>query len=235
LLAVGLLALLGTIPAYLFYDEFRKVQSEDPEVWKDDIAGLVEGTRRRGELPDAVLFVGSSSVRFWRTLERDMQPLVTIRHGFGGAKLADLEFYAEQLVSAFGPRAVVVFAGTNDLHPGNTKPPEVLLETYRRFIARVRTDLPLVPIYYIGITPTPMRWEVWDAIRETNRLIREYCEEEAGLNYIETGPLLLGADGTPNRDNYRFDGLHLSARGYAIWTDVIRARLMEDLNVDAID
>ncbi len=29
-------------------------------------------------------------------------------------------------------------------------------------------------------------------------------------------------------DNYLFDGLHLGADGYAIWTDVIRPRLLAD-------
>ncbi len=232
-IAITALVVVGAIPAYLLYGEIQKAMSEDPEVWRDDVASLVEETRTRGEQPDAVLFIGSSSIRLWGTLERDMQPLPVIQHGFGGAKLLDLEFYADELVNAFAPRAVVVFAGSNDLQPGDTKPPRVLLETYRRFVTRIRTELPSIPIYYIGITPTPLRWEVWDAIRETNQQIRKFCDEQAGLHYIETGPLLLGADGTPDRDNYRFDGLHLSARGYAIWTDVIRNHLMRDLNATA--
>ena len=46
--------------------------------------------------------------------------------------------------------------------------------------------------------------------------------------YIETGPALM-SDGQPDRDNYIFDGLHLSDAGYAIWTDIIRSRLLDDL------
>ena len=125
--------------------------------------------------------------------------------------------------------AVVVFAGTNDIHPGNTKPPEQLLATYQRFIAKVRADLPDAPIYYIAITPSPLRWEVWDIAQQANQLIAEYSEREPGLFVIDTGPSLLGADGTPNRDNYVFDGLHLSEAGYAIWTELIRERLLADL------
>lgn len=229
---LGLVVVLGAIPAYTLYDELRKAASEDPRVWAQSVAELVRDTRARGELEGAVLFIGSSSIRFWSTLDRDMQPMVTIRHGFGGAKLADVEFYAEELVNAFAPRAVVVFAGTNDLSPGNTKPPEVLLDTYRGFVAKVRADLPSTQIYFIGITPTLLRWDVWDIIRDTNELIRGFCEEQTRLHYIETGPPLLGPDGEPNADNYRFDGLHLSERGYEIWTDIIRERLMKDLNVN---
>lgn len=227
---LGIEVVLATVPAYKIFSELRKAASEDPRVYADDVAALVLGTKERGELVAPVLFIGSSSIRFWETLDRDMQPLVTIRHGFGGSKLADVEFYAEELVTAFAPRAVVVFAGTNDISPGNTKPPEVLFATYQRFVAKVRATLPSVQIFYIGITPSILRWEVWDEAQATNQLIAEFCELQAGLYYIETGPNLLGADGKPNSDNYRFDGLHLSARGYAIWTDVIQSRLLKDLD-----
>ena len=49
------------------------------------------------------------------------------------------------------------------------------------------------------------------------------------LHVIDTGPELLGADDTPDPDNYIFDGLHLSDDGYAIWARLIRSRLLADL------
>jgi len=228
-IALGVLVLLAAFPAYRLYVEIQKAVSEDPAVYAEDVEELVARTREGPVSEDAVVFIGSSSIRLWSTLGRDMQPLPVIQHGFGGAKLADVEFYAERLVNPFDPRAVVVFAGTNDLQPGASKSPEVLLETYRRFVERVRTDLPKVPIYFIGITPSPMRWEIWDQAQETNRRVREWSAGDPTLFYIETGPSLLGEGGEPDPDNYMFDRLHLSAKGYAIWTEIIRARLLEDL------
>ena len=228
-LLLGITVILAAIPAYRLYIEVRKSLSEDPAVYAEDVAVLVARTQE-GPLPeDAVVFIGSSSIRLWSTLERDMQPLAVIQHGFGGAKLADIEFYAERLVNPFDPRAVVVFAGTNDLQPHASKSPEVLLKTYQGFVERVRTDLPNVPIYFIGITPSPRRWAIWDEAQETNRLVREWSDRTPALFYIETGPALLGADGEPDADNYMLDGLHLSAQGYAIWTKIIRSRLMKEL------
>ncbi len=226
---LGVAVLLAAFPAYRLYVEIRKAVNEDPAVYAEDIADLVAQTREGPMAEDAVIFIGSSSIRLWSTLERDMQPLPVVRHGFGGAKLADVEFYAERLVNPFDPRAVVVFAGTNDLQPRRSKAPEVLLETYRRFVERVRADLPKVSIYFIGVTPSPLRWEIWDQAQETNRLVREWSARDPTLFYIETGPALLGEGGEPDADNYMFDGLHLSAQGYAIWTEIIRTRLMEDL------
>jgi len=234
-LLLGVAILLAAFPAYRLYVEIRKSISEDPTVYAEDIADLVAQTRAGPAPEGAVVFIGSSSIRLWSTLERDMRPLPVVQHGFGGAKLADVEFYAERLVSPFDPRAVVVFAGTNDLRPGASKSPEILLGTYQRFVERVRADLPSVPIYFIGITPSLRKWAIWDQAQETNRLVREWSDGAPTLSYIETGPALLGEDGEPDADNYMFDGLHLSAQGYAIWTEIIRTRLMEDLQGSGAD
>jgi lysophospholipase L1-like esterase len=223
---LGVLLVLAAFPAYWLYEEVRKATSEDPLVWEDDVAALEEKTHAEPASRGAVVFIGSSSIRLWPDLAGDMAPLPVVQHGFGGAKLADVAHYAERLVNAFEPRAVVVFAGSNDIHPGAAKSPEVLLETWRVFVERVRADLPEVPIYFIGITPSPMRWEVWPQVQATNRLIREYGATDPTLFYIETGPALLGEDGRPDPANYRFDRLHLSARGYAIWTEIIRRHLL---------
>lgn len=227
---MGVVVVLAALPAYRFYGEMQKTLSEDPLVYEQDVAALVEQTRAGPASRGGVVFVGSSSIRLWSTLAADMQPLVVAQHGFGGAKLADVEYYADRLVNPFAPRAVVVFAGTNDLTPGASKSPQVLLETWQRFVARVRAGLPDVPIYFIGITPSPLRWAIWADAQETNRLVREWHATDPTLHYIETGPSLLGADGEPDPDNYRFDGLHLSAQGYAIWAELIRPRLLRDLH-----
>ncbi|MBK6511900.1 MAG: hypothetical protein IPG06_22345 [Haliea sp.] len=39
----------------------------------------------------------------------------------------------------------------------------------------------------------------------------------------------MGRDGEPDPDNYRFDGLHLSTQGYSVWRDIIRPRLLDEL------
>ena len=100
-----------------------------------------------------MVFIGSSSIRLWSTLSDDMQPLPVIQHGFGGSKLNDIVYYAPRLVNVYQPRAVVVFAGTNDIVPAASKEPEALLATYQEFVRIVRADQPSLPIFYIGITP----------------------------------------------------------------------------------
>ena len=149
-------------------------------------------------------------------------------YGKLGAKINDLAHYAERLVAAPSPRALVVFAGSNDIQPGAAKDPQTILDSFRDFVKRTRKVHSDIPIYYIGITPTPGRWEIWPISQATNELIEAFTASEDGLHFIDTTAGLLRPDGTPDTDNYLFDKLHLSAEGYAAWTGVIRPRLLAD-------
>lgn len=63
-------------------------QDKTPDRWEKDIAA-VEERIASGESPqNAVLFVGSSSIRLWK-LEESFPDLKTANHGFGGSHLAD--------------------------------------------------------------------------------------------------------------------------------------------------
>jgi lysophospholipase L1-like esterase len=158
-----------------------------------------------------------------------MAPLAVIQHGFGGAKLNDVVFYAQRLVNAYHPRAVVIFAGTNDIHPGASKTPDALLASYQALVGKIRADRPDLPVFYIGITPSTMRWSVWPIAQAANQLIDDWSAEDPNLHFIDTSDALMGSAGEPDAGNYRFDGLHLSEQGYRIWSEIIRTRLLAEL------
>ena len=225
LLSLTLLAVSWS--GFRLYQELGKRWSEDPLVWEADIAAFESEAQEAPPPANAVVFVGSSSIRLWDSLAQDMAPIPVIQRGFGGAKLNDTVHYADRLVNSYDPAAVVVFAGSNDITPGDTKTPERLLESYQQFVIRVRAENPELPIYYIGITPSPRRWEVWPEAQAVNAVIEEYSLRTPGLFYIETGPALMNAQGEPDSENYMFDGLHLSDHGYRVWTSIIRPRLLK--------
>jgi len=228
-IVLGVLLLGLSWPAWHLYGEIQRARSEDPLVWEASVSALEAKTGNLYVPGQAVVFVGSSSIRLWRTLEEDMAPMPVVRHGFGGAKLNAVVYYAERLVSAYRPRAVVVFAGTNDIDPASSKAPEVLLASYQAFVDKVRSKQPGLPIFYIGITPSPRRWTVWPIAQRTNRLIEDWSRADPNQHFIDTSSALLGSNGKPNPDNYFFDGLHLSKRGYGIWREIIRQRLLDEL------
>jgi lysophospholipase L1-like esterase len=200
----------------------------DPHAWEASIRYFEENDRLRPPAPGGIVFTGSSSFTLWETLEADMAPLPAINRGFGGAKMADVVRYAERVVLAYRPRTVVLFAGTNDIaHPRPATAGQVY-EGYKAFVACVQAALPETVIYYLAITPTPLRWEFWPAICEANRLIREHARSDARLRFIDLSAHLLGPDGKPIRSLYRMDRLHPNAAGYAVWKAVIKPILEAD-------
>lgn len=226
--SLGIVLLLLAASGVYIRAESNKAVSEDSRVWEADIREFEVDAKINQPPPHAVLFLGSSSIRLWHSLAEDMHPIPVIQRGFGGARLNDLLYYTERLVNVPSPRAIVVFAGTNDITPSAAKAPQELLTSYQKFVAQVRSALPAVPIYYIAITPSPRRWQVWPIVQRANRLIQQYTGSDEFLHYIDTGPALLDSYGEPDEDHYVFDGLHLSDSGYNIWREIIYSRLLLD-------
>jgi lysophospholipase L1-like esterase len=220
---LGLLAIVGWY-GYKLYGEIENARSDDPLVWEGRIAAF----EQQPVLNDALLFTGSSSIRFWSSLERDMSPAPVIQRGFGGAKINDMVHYADRLVAVPSPAAILVFAGTNDISLQAVKPAADIAADWLRFVARVRQTHPDVLIYYIAITPSIRRWEVWPQAQDTNQLIEAAIKADPLQHFINTGSSLLDEQGMPNPELYIFDGLHLNAEGYKRWTQVIRGRLLAD-------
>jgi lysophospholipase L1-like esterase len=201
----------------------------DPQAWEASIHRFEARERLQPSPADAILFTGSSSITFWSTLAQDMAPLLALNRGFGGSRMADVVHYAEQIALPCHPRAVVLFAGTNDI--AGTKPAtaQQVFEGYLAFVKTLQTALPGTPIYYISITPTPLRWKLWPVVREANRLIRTHTETDPALHFIDITSAFLGPDGRPDRRLFRRDRLHPNAKGYEKWTALIKPVLLKDL------
>ena len=209
--------------------EISKYTGNNPTLWEPDIAQLEANTALLNKHHERVLFVGSSSIRLWRTLAVDMRPLTIIQHGFGGATINDVVHFSDRLINAFNPRAVVIFAGTNDITPRKVRPATEMLATYQRLVKNIRQDLPSTPIIFIAITPSPHRWSVWPQASETNRFLSDFINSQDNLYLVDTSSGLLNSDGKPDKSFYRLDGLHLSAKGYAVWARRVKAELLKHI------
>ena len=62
-----------------------------------------------------------------------------------------------------------------------------------------------------------------DKVKAVNTLVKGMKDPE--LQFIDIYPLMLGADGLPRKELFEADGLHPSAKCYALWAEKIRPYL----------
>jgi lysophospholipase L1-like esterase len=218
----GLAAILAAAGAATAQDVTPVVASAPPAAspWEDTFAAFAASDRRAPPPEGGVLFVGSSSIRMWNGLEGEFEARpVVLKRGFGGSKLSDCVQNLERLVIRYRPRAVLVYAGDNDLAGGSM--PEEVLRRFAAFVEGVHHELPGTRIDYISIKPSPARRALLPRIRVTNALIRTYVEQHPDLAYIDVYTPMLDSEGQPRGELFREDALHLNAAGYALWKSVI--------------
>ena len=198
------------------------VADPDPARFAAEIQAFADWDSKNATPRDAVLFVGSSSIRMWRSAE-SFPDLPVINRGFGGAHVSDVNHFVDQVALKYRPRVVVFYCGDNDIADG--KSPEQVLADFKQFVATVQQRFPDTRIIYLPIKPSLLRWEKWPQMREANVLIRQLADKDAQVTYVDTATPMLGADGQPRKELFLGDGLHMNAAGYQLWSGILHDQL----------
>tara|TARA_B100000925_G_scaffold395_1_gene322 strand:- start:628 stop:1182 length:555 start_codon:yes stop_codon:yes gene_type:complete len=98
-----------------------------------------------------VLFTGSSSIRFWESLEEDMKPLRVLNRGFGGAHISHVNFHFDDVVKRYYPEAIVFFCGTNDVTA--LKTPEETVNDFEIFRKKSEIICPMCIFLSLVLNP----------------------------------------------------------------------------------
>ncbi|TZG24752.1 lipolytic enzyme [Sphingomonas montanisoli] len=183
-------------------------------------------------MADETMFVGSSSIRLW-DISHSFPSHTALNRGFGGATTPDVLHYYEQVVGDHDPATVVVYVGENDIAAG-AEPVQVIRDV-SKLLARIRADEPNARIVYLSMKPSPSRWELWDEMVEVNRAMAARAGQAAGFDYLDVASAMLTKEGKPDAGLFGLDGLHMNARGYAVWTGAVEAWLKAPRNARPIE
>jgi hypothetical protein len=202
-----------------------------PEVkaWENDIQQFEQLDKNISYPENAILFAGSSSIRLWTTLEEDMAPNPVIQRGYGGAKLSDFIVYADRIFKPHPCRAIVIFIANDITATAQDKSPEEVAGLFRALLKIIRKSHPETPVFWIAVTPTVSRWQVWPGIVKANSLINDICDNTKNTYFIRTDFAFLAENGQPKDELFRDDKLHLTEKGYIVWTSIIKKRLNDIL------
>jgi lysophospholipase L1-like esterase len=196
----------------------NSLATHDSTNWENAVAAYEASDRTNAPPKNAIVFVGSSSIVRWKSLAEDFPGLPVVNRGFGGSQLADSVNFAGRIVIPYAPRQVVVYAGGNDLHAH--KPADVVYGDFVALMEKLRQHLPHARLGFISSAPNLKRWEQVEEVKRLNTLAAAYCRRH-GITFINVFPLMLGPDGRPRPDIFVEDGLHMNAKGYALWRQAV--------------
>lgn len=187
------------------------------KMWEADIKRFAEIDRTQTPPDDAILFVGSSSIRLWENLRTDFPQFKVINRGFGGSQFEDVNYFFDKIVPPYKPKKIVLYVGENDIDAKQTA--ENILEDFKTFVALRDKNLPNVPLVFISLKPSILRWQMWSEMNKANELIKTEIKNHKRIKFADLASKMLGADGKPLPNIYVADNLHMNADGYKIWKE----------------
>lgn len=191
--------------------------------WEKNVAAIEKKLGANPPKAGSVFFAGSSSIVQWK-LDKSFPNAGYVNVGFGGSVIADTAHFAPRLFGAHKPGTVVFYAGDNDIGRGNK--PEQVLADFKRVVAELRKLNPECRVLFVAVKPSVARWKKFDEQKKANALVRDYCAATKGLKFVDIVPLMLRADGTPDPELFVKDGLHMTEKGYELWTAAVNKALM---------
>jgi lysophospholipase L1-like esterase len=202
---------------------FGQTAVREPVRWNSDIERFEASDRVNPPKPGSIVFVGSSSITRWETLKKDFPLLPVLNRGTGGSTLKENVQSIDRLVLPYKPPIVVLYAGENDLAEGRT--PADVLHDFEAFISIVHRELPSTRVIFVSIKPSIARRNLIEKIRETNRLIRNHIGKDKRLSYVDVFTPMVDSLGQPRAELFVEDSLHMNAKGYAIWINLIKPHI----------
>jgi len=199
-------------------------QYSDIDRFDEDISKFILQDTKRMPPNNALLFIGSSSIRYWKSLKEDMSPFQVINRGFGGAHIAHVNRHFDKIVKPYKPRGIIFFCGSNDIN-ALKDPTDVFIE-FVTFFNEVKSSFKDTKIFVIGIKPSIARHHQRKKQNIWNMAVKEMSKIEKNLYFIDVLPSML-IDGQPNPKLFVQDGLHMNEKGYEIWTNLVKPVLRE--------
>ncbi len=198
--------------------------SDPPEMWFNEIKRLNKRVTKLENQEQLFAFYGSSSIRLWVSMKKDLNPLNTINLGFGGSTFAWCIHYFDEIFKDVHPNKIVLYAGENDLSEG--KSPQQVLADCQELVRLIYNKYPDVNLALISLKPSVEREAMIPNIIETNILLSKYIIGELKAQFINVFAQMISSENRPRPELYISDGLHLNKKGYSIWSSVIKSALL---------
>ncbi|MEM1407034.1 MAG: GDSL-type esterase/lipase family protein [Bacteroidota bacterium] len=197
------------------------------EIWRQEISFLKQRVKAHKHTPDLIAFYGSSSIRLWETMSKDLAPYKVINLGFGGSTFGLCSYFFDEVFEHFTPREIVLYGGDNDLSKIS---PRETLTNLRALISKIIKKYDKPTLSLISIKPSPERAYLQEQILLLNEKLKKIIEAAPNGRYIDIHPQMLDQKGDAIPELFMEDQLHMNPKGYKIWKEVVIDHLKQRFN-----
>ncbi|WP_077402507.1 GDSL-type esterase/lipase family protein [Cellulophaga omnivescoria] len=187
-----------------FYNEVQKLQEKY--------------SSKRNSTQPSIVFTGSSSIKYWKTIQKDFPNKNIINTGFGGSTAEDLLFFTDDLILAYNPKQVFIYEGDNDI-AGNRNC-NLILTQLKQIITKIKSANTTTQIVLISVKPSIARWHLKKDYKKLNRKYKKIAKKDPNISYVDVWKPMLNGNKVKT-DIFTKDNLHMNAKGYQIWQSVI--------------
>lgn len=172
------------------------------------------------------LFVGSSSITYWKDIASYFPESYVINRGFGGSKFEDLLHYADRVIMPYKPARIFIYEGDNDI--ASNVDTETIISQAKSLREKIADAFPSVMVVFIAAKPSVARWPMKDKYIAVNKALKEYAEQEKLTAFADVWTPMLDEKGVVLTDVFLKDNLHMKANGYEIWRKVLEPFVLKN-------
>ena len=209
-----------------------RVADPDPLRFPQEITAFENWDARNSTPENAILFVGSSSIRMWKTAEA-FPGYPVINRGFGGSHIPDMIYHYDRVIGRHNPALIVFYSGENDVASG--VPLDQVFDDYTRLTGRILDDFPEAQLLYISIKPSNSRIQHSANFSAFNRMVEDFNRGDRRLHYIDLATALTGDGILPDDAFFVTDRLHLNESGYEAWNRLLGPVLKQLYTTELMD
>lgn len=195
-----------------------QITSQDPHRFDEEINVFLEDDKTI-DRENLIVFTGSSSVRIWSSLQTDFQGYNIINRGFGGSHMSDLLFFSDQLINQYQPDKVFIYEGDNDISAKESR--EDILKEAKALVDKIWSTSPETEIYFIAAKPSVARWNLREEYEQFNYALSLWTLLKTKVHFIDVWTPMINDQDEVMPDLFLGDNLHMNAKGYKIWAEVI--------------
>ena len=175
--------------------------------------------------PRTIVFIGSSSIEFWKTLPQDFAVHQVLNLGKAGTTYSHLVANVGAWAARYPAHRYVIYSGDNDI--AWMRSPEKVAGQFREVALTLKSAIPGVQVFVISIKPNliPTRRVRIGAVRKANAMIAAEAAALGQVTFVDTHTHMLGPNGQPRAEWFSIDGIHMNEKGYRLWRDVLLPQL----------